>query len=73
MYRTARRIAGTCGVALAVLVFSGCGPHVPKEDLGEVVLDKIPEVPGAKKTFAMPELDEKTESGRSAAGQPTGE
>lgn len=39
------------------LIVPGCEgrPHVPKEDLGEVVFE-VPTVPGSEKPYEMPQL-----------------
>jgi hypothetical protein len=43
-------------LALSVLTF-GCGPEVPREELGEIVFE-IPEVHGTDEPYPMPELGE---------------
>jgi hypothetical protein len=47
----------TFGLIGLVLLFApGCGPEVPKEDLGKMIYE-VPKVPGAEKTVELPELD----------------
>ena len=40
---------------LSVALLPGCGPRLDKEDLGEVVFE-IPDVPGAKQPYPLPEF-----------------
>ena len=44
-------------LTFSFLLAAGCGPAVPKEDLG-TVSHQMPEVPGAEEPYKMPELDE---------------
>ncbi|MHB1038459.1 MAG: hypothetical protein ACYC35_29190 [Pirellulales bacterium] len=43
------------GASLAVSASVGCGPAVSRDELGEVVLE-LPEVPGAKEPYKLPEF-----------------
>lgn len=45
------------GLMFCLLLTAGCGPAVEREDLG-TVSHRVPEVPGAKEPYQMPELDE---------------
>ena len=42
------------GLLLIVSPMTGCGPAIPPEDLG-VVLEVVPEIPGAEEPFEFPE------------------
>jgi len=55
---------------VCLLLASGCGPTVSREDLG-TILDEIPEVPGAEKPFKLPELNQPAGKEADSAGQTT--
>lgn len=42
------------GLLLGLPPMVGCGPAIPPEDLG-VVLEEVPEIPGAEESFEFPE------------------
>lgn len=48
-------IGGVMTVLLAGLL-SGCGPQVPREDMGEI-LEGLPVVPGVETPYPLPELE----------------
>ena len=43
-------------LTFCLLLVAGCGPAIPREDLGTVV-DEVPEVPGTEEPYEMPALE----------------
>ncbi len=46
-------------LTFCLLLMAGCGPAVPREDLG-TVLDEVPKIPGVGQPDELPELDPPT-------------